>query len=66
MKKRKMNQIDGESVTAYSRPTEAIRIWGGHMSYKEWCEREVMRLENAGIKAWIETNNKGNIAVYRN
>lgn len=53
-------------ITRWELPEASVMgsMWG-NLKHAEWCEKTVAELEDGGVQACVETNNKGEMAVFR-
>jgi len=52
-------------ITEYADPGETFTSQYGTVTYREWCEKELARINAGGSKAMIGTDKDGNIALVR-
>lgn len=51
-------------VTEWGDPRSVVQTMFSWMDYDLWCQAEAYRFKDNGRQAWLEINEKGEIAVF--
>ncbi len=54
-----------DRLTLWTKPDEVLKSTYGHVTYQEWCERELQRITTNGGSARIVARDDGFIALFR-